>query len=185
MRKRRLFMLVLSLIFVFAASCGGNSGSNGGNSDNSPASDNGSSISTIIEYRLGVTINNKIASFGEYSFNGKEYALSYGTIATIAANKINETTANPLEIVVAPFEDVASIVLSNVLTVNSGADFNEIDDSCVAINKDIVTKSEVDGYNLKLTLDTSSLENCKMVVVVVHVYFGDFDDFELYIGVSR
>lgn len=178
MKKRNIFLLVLSLIFVFAAGCGGNSGK-------SSASDDDPSVSAIIEYRVGVTINNKIATFGEYPFNGKEYALSFGTLATMAASKINETTADLLEITVTPYEDVASIVFSNVLTVNSEADFNEIDDSYVEINQNIVTKKEVDGLNHKLALDTSSLEDCKMVVVVVHVYVGDFDDFELYIGISR
>lgn len=178
MIKRSILLLVLSFVLVFAAGCGENS-------DKTSVSDKGSSAHTDVQYRVGVTINNRDATFNEYTFNGKEYALSYGTIATMAANRINTTTANPLRVVVSPLEDVSSMVLSSVLTVKSGANFNAIDDSYVETNRSIVTNSEVDGNELKVSLDTLLLEDCKMVVVVVHVYFGDFDDCELYIGISR
>lgn len=178
MRKRRLFMLVLSLIFVFAVSCGENS-------DSQSVSDKGSSAHIDVQNRVSVTINYRDATFNEYTFNGKEYALSYGTIATMAANRINETTANPLEIVVTPKEEVLSIVFSYVLVVKGGANFAAIDDSYVEVNQGIVTKTETDKDALKIKLDTLLLADCRMVVAVVHVYFGDYDDCELYIGISR
>ena len=176
--KRSILLLVLSFILVFAAGCGEKS-------DNTSVPDKGSSIHTDVQYRVGVTINNRDATFNEYTFNGKEYALSYGTIATMAANRINETTANPLEIVVTPKEEVLSIVFNYVLVVKGGANFAAIDDSYVEVNQSIVTKTETDKEALKIKLDTLLLADCRMVVAVVHVYFGDFDDCELYIGISR
>lgn len=176
--KRSFLLLVLSFVLAFAASCGGNS-------DNTSVSDKGSPSHIDVQNRVDVTINYRDATFNEYTFNGKEYALSYGTIATMAANRINKTTANPLEIVVTPKEEVLSIVFSYVLVVKGGANFTAIDDSYVEVNQSIVTKTEADKDALKIKLDTLLLEDCRMVVAVVHVYFGDYDDCELYIGISR
>ena len=176
--KKSILLLVLSFVLVFAVGCGEKS-------DNTSVSGKGSSSHIDVQNRVGVTINNRDATFNEYTFNGKEYALSYGTIATMAANRINTTNANPLEIVVTPKEEVLSIVFNYVLVVKGGANFAAIDDSYVEVNQSIVTKTETDKEVLKIKLDTLLLADCRMVVAVVHVYFGDFDDCELYIGISR